>query len=176
MESISPAYGLATGEPLEVEKVLTACFSNPERKKFPEYPRLFDSCTKVYLWDGAENAQYFTEKLASLAAKTIPNFNGKKLNLQTLEHCNPFENTALPEEQVEKFRSQIKDCKWCGPYKHEASERYYFYSIADSGANECYVTLLITFIEFQVPSVYLTVYDKDEWIADQYNSIISAFD
>ena len=84
MEDIPPNFGLANGEPLEVEKVLKACFNNPDRKKFPEYPRAFCSYYRIYLWDGAENSQHFIDRIAVDGPDTVQKFDAKKLSLHTL--------------------------------------------------------------------------------------------
>lgn len=143
------SQGFLTTEPLEIEKIIRGCFSNPDRTKFPDFMK--KKGWPISLYDGNENADDWIKKLTP---KLITNFDQAKILLH--------DTTRLTDRSTDEkpYIEQIRNTRWSGPYKWQGINQCIFVSINPSGKNEYYVCLWLISNSDDYPSAHFYYLNK----------------
>lgn len=86
------SHGLSRREPLTVESIIRGCFSNPNRKSFPDFVKIKGRGDSINIYTENENPDYL---LSRLEPGLIEMFDNAKI---ILENTSKFKNKTLDEE------------------------------------------------------------------------------
>ena len=114
LSNIEYCHGLTHEEPLILEEVIKSCFSNPNRKQFPNF--LYDL---TYSEFRRFNAKFkdAASMIGSIRAEAIESFNQAKIKLHDIDLLNDY-ISRYEEEKTDRqlYLSNIMRSKWYGPY------------------------------------------------------------
>ena len=121
----NPRFGLARDKSLTAQGIIRACFSNPDRMKFPDfghqYRGWYDYCNFV------NDPEHLIKKIRKVIPTYLKSFNQKQIHLWDIEVINPRHYSTSD------FLETIQRCRWFGPYKRDGKDRYYFCTIDSKG-------------------------------------------
>lgn len=144
--------------PLNFEEIVRSCFSNPERKNYPNFGRNAGLDDSMYCKN--ESPEYWIARLDPALAKE---FNDARIMV-----LDPALLHNRPDVIKKDFAASIKASKWCGPYKHDFEEIYAFYTITEDGKNQYYTELELSFNTSQSQSLIFYCFKNASCIADEY--------
>ena len=125
------SHGLSNNEALNYERIIRSCFTNPDRKNFPDFSKKYGSGIKIYQEN--EFPEYWINKLK---IKLVNSFNSEKISLHETGRLKDQSS-----QNVSLYLSTLNRSRWYGPYKHREFECFYFLAIDELGKDEYYVVL-----------------------------------
>lgn len=104
-----------------MEKIIRACFWNPNRKKYP----IYSTFKNTTLFTQSEDPEYILKKIEEECPKSREKFDEAKILLG---------DTARLKSDVEKekFIEDLKKLTWCGPFVY-GGNHLYFNSVTATG-------------------------------------------
>lgn len=158
------SHGLKSEENVKAEEIIKSCFSNKDRKNFPNFPKLRGWGEGYDLCHDHDQAEWYIENSKSLMPSVIQDFNLWDINLHNTDFFfdNLDDDPEQPPVDTDKYLDEITRSRWYGPYKSKSYEYYYFLSIIDSGENKYLVRFQLSLDtgEHQTPSIAL-FFEKD---------------
>lgn len=129
------SHGLDKCEPLDYASIISGCFSNPNRKKYPDFLNE-GGRIPISLYTEDDDPEYWVKVFDP---ELIKNFNKARIFL-TVDTSNFY----FPHADKEPFLEAIKAQSWHGPYKYDFGEDIFFVTINQSGDNTYFVRLKLT--------------------------------
>lgn len=154
----SYSHGLSQDEPLILEEIIKQCFSNPERYSYPNFAKERGWENSIYKLK--DNPEYW---INVLMPELIEQFNNAKIRLHDLDKINDKAGINAYE-----FLDTISRSQWCGPYKYDKKDNFFFLSIAQDGKNEYFVSLSIYPKKVSYQKIYFQFWKNDYFIAKNY--------
>lgn len=133
-------HGLTNGEPLILKEIITDCFANPDRQRFPDFFKTFAQSSYNFSSDSRYNSsEYFTDLVnPELESK----FNQEAIRLHNQEYLGERFNSTN-QVDTELYLRTVKKCRWYGPYKETSSDIFCFFAITHTGDNDYTVGLCV---------------------------------
>lgn len=166
-------YGLSSDVPLKVEDVIKSCYSNPDRKKFPDFSKTsysgWDGPVSLYSGDN-DSLDFFLGRIKQDIPTSAEKFNQAGISLHSTEQIWDFEHDESMNAVVNKqnYAETIKQSDWYGPYKADNANCYMFYSIVGSGDNRYFVAISLNLWNSSPKeiSIYYKTTQSYYWIAN----------
>lgn len=150
------SHGLSSNEPLTIQSIIKGCFSNPNRRKYPDFLRDkgWSSCD---LYTEHEDPVYF---INLLKPELIQEFNKAQIDLTDTSTFS-ISTYIDKEPYLEAIRAQT----WHGPYKIKSGDQFFFVSINQSGDNMYFVLIQFKLNIPPTQDLYLRQYRNKSQIA-----------
>ena len=144
-------HGIGKDEPLDIRNVIMDCYSNPNRKKHPNFFKDRGQSTSYSFCNKSQSAMFLLNRLKP---GTIDMFNSKKIRLHNTSQFYDITHNSEPVDKIEYLKT-LKNAKWYGPYIDGIFDMVQMVTIIESGENEYYVQLCISFVPQNIQKVII---------------------
>lgn len=137
-------FDFTKNETLKIEKIVSSCFSNPNRKNL--------AWTDLPFWSGQETAAQLVQRIKNDLPKSMRRFDEAEIKLHDTDVLWVNSSNGQPVDKSD-YINAIKTCKWYGPYQGQGGQPC-FYSFNNDRSNKYWLKLLVDFSEKKVTLSY----------------------